>query len=207
MVGFWISSIPPDASTDEQTSPTEIESILKELFISDDTPSQSDTIIPSTSGGRGGGDGGEISEGRAERDHNVQQQQVLQTQGGCASGGGGDGDADVADQGNTTTALSGSRLSPQPTPGAGNHQSPASPLSSSSSSSMEGPRNRVFDDLETLLVVQMFKDLLVKGKCPSMREVRRRTTNSVLLDGRTVKSIWKEVKRLLLSGRWIKYAY
>ncbi|VDD78116.1 unnamed protein product [Mesocestoides corti] len=196
--------------------PSDLKSICRELFVSDDTPTQSDTIIPSASGGDGVG--GETSKGRAEGDHHVQQQQ---TQGGCASGGGGgDGDGGVADQGNTTTAQSGNRLLPQPTPGGSNHQSPAltwphhdaTPPSSTPSahrhrtrerSSMKGSPNRTFDDNETRSVVE---DYFARGKYPGVGEVRRRTVNSELRASRTVRSIWKKAKRLQASGRWTEYA-
>ncbi|VDD76114.1 unnamed protein product [Mesocestoides corti] len=185
----WINSISLDAPTNEETSVTEIEILInpKVLSISCIAPTQGYSNLPNTSVDGGGN-------GRAEYYRHVQQQ--LQSQGGSASSGGGDGgDEDAANRGTTTTTLNGNRLSPQPNPSDANHQSPAfagptTPSSSSSGSSQ---------------ITRMFKDYFLSGKCPSIREVRRRTTNSQLLDGRTVKFIWKKVKQLQASGRWIEH--
>ncbi|VDD76118.1 unnamed protein product [Mesocestoides corti] len=222
LVERWINSIPPDAFTDEQTSPTKTEitsdskSSANKLFISNHKPTLGGTIIPSTIGGSGSG---RISKRRADYDYHVQQQHQLWSQGVRTSrgGGGGDQNAGVAVRRNTTTALGGNRLLPQSTPGGSNHQSPAlaRPAPSFSSahsyrfrerSSIGGASNRAFNDYETQLVVDLFRDILVKGNYPTMGEVRQRTTNSELRASRSVKGIWKKAKQLHANGRWKEYA-
>lgn len=68
------------------------------------------------------------------------------------------------------------------------------------------PVGRLFDDVETQLVVKLFRDYFTKGSCPILSEVRRRTANTVLESRRTAISIRAKIKRLQTSGRWTDYA-
>ncbi|THD23520.1 hypothetical protein D915_005870 [Fasciola hepatica] len=64
---------------------------------------------------------------------------------------------------------------------------------------------RLFDDVETEMVVKLFRDYFTKGSCPILSEVRRRTANTPLDGRRTAVSIRAKIKRLQSSGRWTNY--
>ncbi|KAA0197774.1 hypothetical protein FBUS_09864 [Fasciolopsis buskii] len=67
------------------------------------------------------------------------------------------------------------------------------------------PVGRLFDDVETEMVVKLFRDYFTKGSCPILSEVRRRTANTPLDGRRTAVSIRAKIKRLQTSGRWTNY--
>ncbi|KAA3676956.1 uncharacterized protein DEA37_0002507 [Paragonimus westermani] len=67
------------------------------------------------------------------------------------------------------------------------------------------PVGRLFDDVETQLVVKLFRDYFTKGSCPTLSDVRRRVANTLLEGRRTATSIRAKIKRLQTSGRWTDY--
>ncbi|CAL8105854.1 unnamed protein product [Calicophoron daubneyi] len=67
------------------------------------------------------------------------------------------------------------------------------------------PIGRLFDDLETQMVVKLFRDYFTKGSCPVLSEVRRRAAGTMLENRRTATSIRAKIKRLQTSGRWTDY--
>ncbi|VEL06601.1 unnamed protein product [Protopolystoma xenopodis] len=64
---------------------------------------------------------------------------------------------------------------------------------------------RYFDDMETQMIVKVFRDFFNKGSCPSLSEVRRRIVNTLLQGRRNATSVRAKVKRLQTSGRWTDF--
>ncbi|VDD76115.1 unnamed protein product [Mesocestoides corti] len=54
--------------------------------------------------------------------------------------------------------------------------------------------------------LSVFWDDILRDKCPSNSELRRRTTSSQFPERRTLRSIWNKLKQLQASSRWTEYA-
>lgn len=85
------------------------------------------------------------------------------------------------------------------------HREQNQPGESGSNNNRLNSVRRLFGDIETHLVVKLFRDYFTKGSCPILKEVRKRIMNTFLENRRTASGIRAKIKRLQKSGRWTDY--